>query len=293
MVLTQNESEEWMMKKTFCALLMLVMLFPSFMGCAQETQRYDIEELSVTLDGQRIYGLLYLPRERQEPLPAVIFSHGFGGSHDVGDPYARALAGMGYTVYCFDFRGGSHGSRSDGSVLDMSIMTEVDDLAAVMETIRSLPTVNADEVFLMGTSQGGLVSAITAARHPQEVRGLILLYPAFVLVDMAQQRYKNANDIPETGFFLWMTVGRAYFEPLLDYDVYADVAAYMEDVLILHGDADGIVPLSYSERALTAYPSAQLMVIQGAGHGFYGEDEALALQAIAGYLDARLHKTDE
>lgn len=281
------------MKKIFGSLLMLAMLFPALMGCAQETQRYDVEELSVELDGQRIYGLLYLPRERQEPLPAVIFSHGFGGSHDVGDPYARALAGMGYAVYCFDFRGGSPGSRSDGSVLDMSIMTEVDDLTAVMETIRSLPAVNADEVFLMGTSQGGVVSAITTAHHSQEVRGLILLYPAFVLVDTAQQLYKNAGDIPETSFHLWMTVGRAYFEPLLEYDVYADVAAYAENVLILHGDADGIVPLSYSERALDAYPSAQLMVIEGAGHGFYGEDEAIALQAIADYLDARLHQTDD
>lgn len=250
---------------------------------------FETRELSVALGSQRIYGLLYLPRERQEPLPAVIFSHGFGGSHDVGAPYARALAGMGYAVYCFDFRGGSPGSMSDGSVLDMSIMTEADDLTAVLSEIRSLPEIDEDEVFLMGTSQGGVVSAIVAARRQEEVRGLILLYPAFVLVDTAQQLYKTADDIPEISFHLWMTVGRAYFEPLLNYDVYADVAAYTEDVLILHGDADEIVPLAYSERALDVYPSAQLMVIEGAGHGFYGENEALALQAIAGYLDARLH----
>lgn len=99
----------------------------------------------------------------------------------------------------------------------------------------------------------------------------------------------SAEEIPDTYFHLWMTVGRAYFEPLLNYDVYADIAAYTEDVLILHGDADSIVPLSYSKRAVSAYASAQLQVIEGAGHGFYGEDEALALQAITDYLDARLH----
>ncbi|MDO5377995.1 MAG: alpha/beta fold hydrolase [Clostridia bacterium] len=271
-----------------CALLVMLAIVPAGIGRAQEGP-YDVEEHTVLLDGQRIYGLLYLPRERREPLPAVIFSHGFGGSHDVGDPYARALAGMGYAVYCFDFRGGSPGSMSDGSVLDMSIMTEADDLTAVLDEIRSLPEVDEDKVFLMGTSQGGVVSAIVAAHRRQEVRGLILLYPAFVLVDTAQQFYKSADDIPETSFHLWMTVGRAYFEPLLHYDVYADVAAYTEDVLILHGDADGIVPLAYSEKAVSVYPSAQLKVIEGAGHGFYGEDEALALDAIAGYLDARLH----
>ena len=241
------------------------------------------------LEEQRIYGLLYLPQEHSEPLPAVIFSHGFGGSHDVGDSYARALAERGFAAYCFDFRGGGYGSQSDGSVLEMSIMTEVDDLTAVMDEIRSLPYINADEVFLMGTSQGGVVSAITAAHHPRDVRGLILLYPAFVLVDTAQQRFKSAEEIPETSFQLWMTVGRAYFEPLLGYDVYADVSAYPKDVLILHGDADSIVPLSYSEKAMTAYSSARLVVIEGAGHGFYGEDEAFAIQNIADYLDARLH----
>lgn len=94
------------MKKMLSALLLMLMIAPAWTGHAQEAAHpYDVREHTVTLDGQRIYGLLYLPRERQEPLPAVIFSHGFGGSHDVGDPYARALADMGYAVYCFDFRG--------------------------------------------------------------------------------------------------------------------------------------------------------------------------------------------
>lgn len=65
-------------------------------------------------------------------MPAVIFSHGFGGSHQVGAQYAEVLAGKGYVVYCFDFCGGGPGSRSDGSVLDMSIFTEQADLAAML-----------------------------------------------------------------------------------------------------------------------------------------------------------------
>ena len=57
--------------------------------------------------------------------------------------------------------------------------------------------------------------------------------------------------------------GRAYFEPLLNYDVYTDIAAYDKDVLLIHGDADSIVPLSYSERALKSYASARLEVLPG------------------------------
>lgn len=83
-----------------------------------------------------------------------------------------------------------------------------------------------------------------------------------------------------------MNVGRAYFEPLLNYDIYAEIAAYDKDVLLIHGDADRIVPLSYSERALEVYPSAELKVIPGGGHGFYGQDAQQAMEDIVEYLEA-------
>lgn len=46
-----------------------------------------------------------------------------------------------------------------------------------------------------------------------------------------------------------MTVEKTYFEDLLDFDACVDVRRYRKDVLIFHGDKDGIVLLSYSERA--------------------------------------------
>ena len=132
------------------------------------------------------------------------------------------MAARGYVVYCFDFCGGSPGSRSDGTTLEMSIFTEQADLEAVLAMAQGLDFVDLDRIFLLGTSQGGAVSAITAAEHADEIRGLILLYPAFVLVD-------NANEMdssPESTFFLWMEVGRAYFVPLIGYDIYEDIADY-------------------------------------------------------------------
>lgn len=224
-------------------------------------------------------------------MPAVIFSHGFGGTHSVGDGYARALAQRGYVVYCFDFCGGAPGSRSSGSTLEMSLFTEKADLEAVMEMVQGLDYVARENLFLMGTSQGGAVSAITGADHEDEVQGMILLYPAFVLADRANELFQSVEEIPETYHFMWMDVGRAYFEPLIGYDIYEDAAGYQKDVLLLHGDQDNIVPLSYSERALEAYPSAELEVISGAGHGFYGENEQLAVDHILNYLET--HKTWE
>lgn len=83
-----------------------------------------------------------------------------------------------------------------------------------------------------------------------------------------------------------MEVGRAYFEPLIGYDIYEEIAAYDRDVLMIHGDADSIVPLTYSERALEVYPSSELKVISGGGHGFYGEDARQAIEYMLEYLEA-------
>lgn len=132
---------------------------------------YETQELYTRRDENQIYGLLYRPKDAGEKMPAVIFSHGFGGNYQVGAQYAEALAAKGYVVYCFDFCGGSPGSRSDGSTLDMSIFTEQADLEAVLHMMQEQAFVDEENIFLMGTSQGGAVSAIAAAANKEEVRG--------------------------------------------------------------------------------------------------------------------------
>ena len=252
------------------------------------TYSCQTQELYAQRGENRIYGVVYIPQGAGDKMPAVIFSHGFGGTHAVGSTYAEALAEKGYVVYCFDFCGGSPGSRSDGSTLEMSLFTEQADLEAVISMVQQLDYVESDNLFLMGSSQGGAVSAITGAAHPEEIRGMVLLYPAFVMVDEANSLFESVQQIPETYYFMWMNVGRAYFEPLLDYDIYGAIAAYDRDVLLIHGDADSIVPLEYSQRALQAYPSAELEVIPGAGHEFYGEDAQQAIACMLDYLQAHL-----
>ena len=85
-------------------------------------------------------------------------------------------------------------------------------------------------IFLFGTSQGGAVSAITAAEHQKEIRGLILFYPVFVLVDNAKAEFKSMDEIPDKYYLMWMEVGKTYLEDLLDYDIYEDIKAYKKKV---------------------------------------------------------------
>lgn len=62
------------------------------------TYEYETRELYVNRDGKRIYGILYVPQDAGEIMPAVIVSHGFGGNYQVGAQYAQALAAKGYAV---------------------------------------------------------------------------------------------------------------------------------------------------------------------------------------------------
>lgn len=113
----------------------------------------------------------------------------------------------------------------------------------------------------------------------------MLLYPAFVLVDNTKAQFASVEDIPDSYHLMWMTLSKAYAEKLLDYDIYEAIAGYKQDVLILHGDADSIVPLSYSEKALDVYTSACLEVFPGAGHGFSGSDAQRAIDLTLEYLN--------
>lgn len=69
----------------------------------------------------------------------------------------------------------------------MSIFTEQADLEAVIRMVQELTFVDEENLFLMGTSQGGAVSAITADASKEEIKGTILLYSAFTLVNYAKE----------------------------------------------------------------------------------------------------------
>lgn len=114
------------------------------------------------------------------------------------------------------------------------------------------------------------------------------MYPAFLVGDWARKLFKNKDDIPDTYFHMWMDVGHNYFEAVWDYDIYEEIGKYEKEVLILHGDEDNIVPISYSERAAEVYPSVQFKTMKGAGHGFSGEDAEKAIFYMETYLEEHL-----
>lgn len=245
---------------------------------------YEIRTKHCSNNGKQIYGKLYLPKRRGK-LPLVLYSHGLGDNYTDGVGYAEYLAERGIAVYVFDFCGGGEDSRSDGETTEMSIMTEVSDLEAVLNIARTWSFINKRKITLLGSSQGGAVSAITAARNAKKLKGLILIYPGFVMGDDMHQRFSTLENVPETFDMMgWLLLGRKYVEDIWDYDFYRELKSYKKPVLIIHGDADGIVPLSYSKKAQRVYPNADLYVIPGAGHGFLGSEDKEAKRQIYLYL---------
>ena len=126
-------------------------------------------------------------RPKGDNLPIAIVSHGFMANQRSVLRYVRALARMGYAAFCFDFSGGcAFFGKSDGKSTDMSVLTEVADLEAVISYARALPYTESDRLLLMGCSQGGFVSALAAAKPDNRVSSLILFYPAFCIPDDAR-----------------------------------------------------------------------------------------------------------
>lgn len=244
---------------------------------------YRQQEIELENQGQKIYGIAYIPETEREKVPLVICAHGLGGSYQSNAAYAKQLASHGIAAYCFDFRGGG-GSRSDGDTTEMSVMTEVSDLEVIMEAASGWEFVDENKIVLLGTSQGGITSAITAARHGDHVSGLVLMYPAFLVGDAVHEQFDSLEEVPDKFQFNWITAGRPYAEDMWDYDVYEEIGNYAGKVLLLHGSADSIVPISYSDRAAEVYRYVEYHVIEGAGHGFHGGAFDEAVRYVFEYL---------
>jgi len=240
-------------------------------------------------DNLTIRGILLRP-QREGRLPAVIVSHGFGSNTFASLHFARRFAAAGFTAICFDFCGSGRG-KSDGASTDMSVLTELEDLNAVLDYVRGLDFVDTSRIVLAGCSQGGLVSALLAARRPEDVNRLILYYPAFSIPDDARKgrlpgRRFDPENLPETMSVLAIRLGTRYALDIRDLDPFGEIGAYTRPVLICHGTADRVIPIRYSQRAAEVYPNAQFNAIHRGGHGFLLRGFNAAVSASLAFLQA-------
>jgi len=245
--------------------------------------------IKIQQDDKEIYGLALIPNSGKEKYPMVIISHGFGGNYRDNLNYAEVFAAKGIASYCFDFRGGCVASRSSRKTKEMSVLTELEDLRTVISYIKAQDFVDINNIFLLGESQGGLVSALIAPDISGEISGLMLLYPAFVIPDDARKQFASKEDIEE--IVHWdMPLGKKYYEDVWDMDFEKEITGFNGPVIIFHGTDDDIVPLDYSRRAKECYENCELIVYSGLGHGFHGRQADPSAKAMLDFIEKNIKK---
>lgn len=249
-------------------------------------------------EDRNIYGKFYYPADfdEKQKYPTIIMSHGLSVTHEIYEKsgWAMEAAKKGYVCYIFDFCGGSQNSLSDMEFMDMTVMTEKSDLEAVMDFVESKSFCDVDNLFMMGQSQGGLVTALEGAERKDEVAGMILLYPAFHIVNELHKAYESLEMVPEDGAEMGTTkVGSQYVKDIWDIDVMEMAKGYDKDVLIIHGMNDQSVPYINSVDAIAnayAESASELVLISGkesvhAFDVFYEEGTQIAYDAAFAYLE--------
>jgi pimeloyl-ACP methyl ester carboxylesterase len=107
------------------------------------------------------------------PVPAVVFSHGWGSGK--GSPrnvvIARHLAQAGIAAFRIDFTG--HG-ESGGTPAESTLSQQVADLGAALDYLGTRPEVSS--LGVAGSSSGGLAAIILAADDPR-VAAVVLREP--------------------------------------------------------------------------------------------------------------------
>jgi uncharacterized protein len=126
-------------------------------------------------------------------------------------------------------------------------------------------------VSLAGSSMGGYLAALYAARHP-EVARVVLLAPAF---DFAGRwaEFLGPDQVGE-----WQRTGamdifhygenrnrKLSYRLLEDAAQYEPFPGFRQPALIFHGAHDDVVPAGYSQQFAAAHPNARLEVLNS-GH---------------------------
>lgn len=235
--------------------------------------------------------------------PNLTLVHGWGLGRGALGNIAQAL-GEHFTVNCVDLPG-----YGDSPSIEAPGIEAIADALA-----ETLPP----RAMLCGWSLGAMICLVCAARHPRLVARLVLVganasfvartgwlegmpeaqlgeFRAAVETDSAQslkrfaslihqgaeqpreaQRYLGADEVPVASDAALLAsldlLAQSDLRPLLD-----DV---QQPVLLVHGDADPIMPLAAAEQLMMRLPDARLEVFGGSAHAPFASDPARFVDSV-------------
>lgn len=242
----------------------------------------DTKELRIETPEGSLAGGLCLP---PEPKATLVLLHGIPSINppepgDTGYPgLAATAAERGFAGAWVDLRG----VRSSPGFF--SIEGWVRDVETTVAAVRA--EAPGGPLVLVGSSAGGSVATVAVARGLQ-VDGLALLAAPAVWVTFAASpqealiritRLAGMQVAPEASGD--PTAWAAEFDSVCAEEAAREVTVPM---LVVHGTADDVVPVSHASRIADAAPHAQVEIIEGAGHQLRRDGRALSL--LFGWLEA-------
>ena len=235
---------------------------------------YTVKEYDFDSNGKDIYARAFVP-DIEGRVPLVIFSHGLGANVEHEEEVQKTLAKAGIAVFSFEFAGGSSSAApmSEGLTTEMSVLTEVQNLKDAIRIASAMEYADPQKIYLMGSSQGGLVTALTA-EEVTNIAGLFLFYPAFSLPDDIRSSFPKLDEVPKTFNLLGTKIGKKYITDIYDMDPYANLEKLGMPVHIYHGKDDNIVPLTASQKAMKRLKDARLTTLEDTGHALTPEQQA-------------------
>lgn len=217
----------------------------------------------------------------------ALLVHGITSSRDEFGLFSRLadyLTKKGVPSFRFDYR--CHG-KSERPIEDMTLAGIVNDIEAAATV--GLAQAGASRLHVVGMSFGGGVSAFWAARTEKAVLSVVLLAPVIDYEEdilgqhgaLVEGRLKEdaAATLQRKGYLKMDGVryGRALLNELRFISGAEGLGRLKCESLIIHGDADSVVPYTSSERFVRLNPRCALVNVPGTDHGFgVGDDEDLS-----------------
>jgi len=245
--------------------------------------------------GHRISAILTVPGHGTDRI--AVLCHGFLSSKNstTNKILTRMLTERGIATFRFDFFG--HGD-SDG------LFEEITTTLAVHQTQAALDFVTVkgyDRIGLVGSSFGGLVAILTAARR-SDIACLTLKCP---VVDFAEElrltlgpdelpRWQTSGTIPNImGGSERVRLRYDFYEDSLSQIAYVPAERITAPTLIVQGERDECVPLHQCRRLHDALRGPKrLILLPDADHGFTrGEDFHRMTTSISDWLVTHLPTT--
>lgn len=232
--------------------------------------------------GDTLSGVLHHPAQGTTR-GAVILCHGMESNKESEKLVylGRAMAQRGSLVLRFDFR---YVGESSGKFEDITYSGEVDDLKAAHALVRSR---NPGKIAILGSSMGGTVALLFAAQQPS-LAALVTVaapihperFPSRVLTPAQAEQWRVQGFTRHNG----QRINLSLLHDLESLNVPEAAKKITCPVLILHGDADEVVPVEEAyEISACLTNSKRLSILPGTDHRL--SDPAVMRRAITESLE--------